>query len=61
VAYDPDGRWLATASIDGTARVYVLSIEELVSLARSRVTRSLTDQECHQYLHLDACPAEGVE
>jgi hypothetical protein len=37
-------------------RVYLLSIEELVALARSRLTRGLTDEECQQYLHVDTCP-----
>jgi WD40 repeat protein len=52
----PDGSRVATASIDGTIRTYVLSTEELVDLARSRVTRSLTTAECQKYLHLEACP-----
>ena len=30
--------------------------EELMALARARVTRSLTDAECRQYLHVDQCP-----
>ena len=33
-------------------------VDELTELAWSRVTRSLTDDECQQYLHLDSCPAE---
>jgi WD40 repeat protein len=56
VAFSPDGRFLATASCDGTARIYVLSIEELVALARQRVTRSLTGEECQKYLHMEECP-----
>jgi WD40 repeat protein/DNA-binding SARP family transcriptional activator len=56
VAFSPDGTRLATASFDGTVRVYLLSIEELVALARGRVTRSLTDEECRQYLHVEECP-----
>jgi hypothetical protein len=30
----------------------------LIALAKSRVTRSLTTEECQQYLHVEACPAE---
>jgi WD40 repeat protein/DNA-binding CsgD family transcriptional regulator len=56
VDFSPDGRLLATASADGTVSLYVLPIDELVELARDRVTRTLTDEECRQYLHLDACP-----
>jgi WD40 repeat protein len=52
----PDGTVIATASSDGKIRTYVLSTEELVELARSRVTRSLTTAECQKYLHVEACP-----
>jgi hypothetical protein len=31
-------------------------MDELTDLARSRVSRSLTTEECRQYLHLDECP-----
>jgi WD40 repeat protein len=55
-ALSPDGRRIATVSADGTIRTYVLSTEELVELARSRVTRSLTTAECQKYLHVDECP-----
>jgi WD40 repeat protein len=57
VAFSPDGRRLITSGFDGTARIYVLPIEELVALAQSRVTRSLTTEECQRFLHVDACPA----
>jgi WD40 repeat protein/DNA-binding XRE family transcriptional regulator len=53
----PDGAHLAVASGDGMVRVYVLPMEDLLALARSRVTRSLTQEECRKYLHVDQCPA----
>ena len=57
VAFSPDGSLLA--SVDGTTvRVWALDIEELLAIARRNVTRSLTDEECRQYLHVDACPAD---
>ena len=56
VAISPDGSQLAVASRDGTARIYLLKIEDLMALARERVTRSLTSEECQQYLHVEACP-----
>jgi WD40 repeat protein len=56
VAFSPDGRFLATASVDGTVALHLLPIDELRTLATQRVTRSLTDEECRQYLHLEACP-----
>jgi WD40 repeat protein len=56
VAFSPDGSQLAVASRDGTARIYLLRLEDLVALAKQRVTRSLTNEECQQYLHMDTCP-----
>jgi WD40 repeat protein len=56
VAFSPDGRLLVTSGWDGTLRFYVLPIEELIALAETRVTRSLTPEECQQFLHLDECP-----
>lgn len=58
VAFNPDGSSLATANRDGTFRVYLLKIEDLVALAKRRITRSLAPEECQQYLHVPACPAE---
>jgi WD40 repeat protein/transcriptional regulator with XRE-family HTH domain len=51
VSFSPDDNQLATAGADGTVRTYSLQLEELVALARSRVTRALTEEECHKYLH----------
>ncbi len=52
IAFSPDGRRLATGGDNGV-RVYLLQIEDLIALARTRVTRSLTSEECQKYLHLD--------
>jgi hypothetical protein len=38
------------------AQAYALRLEDLMALARTRVPRSLTDEECQQYLHVEQCP-----
>jgi WD40 repeat protein/class 3 adenylate cyclase len=57
VTFSPDGRFLATVSGDGTVALHLLRIAQLRDLARERVTRSLTDEECGHYLHVGECPA----
>lgn len=51
VANDPSGL------VQDTVRVYVLPTKDIIALAKSRPTRSLTTEECQQYLHVDTCPA----
>lgn len=57
VAFSPDGRLLAATSGSGLVRIYLTSTAELMTLARSRVTRGLTPAECRQYLRRTGCPA----
>jgi WD40 repeat protein/class 3 adenylate cyclase/tRNA A-37 threonylcarbamoyl transferase component Bud32/energy-coupling factor transporter ATP-binding protein EcfA2 len=57
VVFSPDGQYLITSGFDGTAHVFVLNLDELIQLAHSRETRTLTSQECRQYLHMDSCPS----
>jgi WD40 repeat protein len=56
VAFSPDGSMLATQG-DGILRIWALDIDDLLQIARREVTRSLTDEECRQYLHVDSCPS----
>lgn len=52
-----DGAQLVVASNDGRVRAFLLRLEPLLNLARSRLTRQLTNPECTEFLHVDACPA----
>ncbi len=54
-AFDPTGTRLATSG-DSGVRLYALSIDDLMALARQRVTRALTPMECQTYLHVAECP-----
>jgi WD40 repeat protein/DNA-binding SARP family transcriptional activator len=55
-AFSPDGTRLTTSSTDRTFRIYTLQIKELVAIALSRLTSSLTPLECQKYLHSPQCP-----
>ena len=57
VQFSPDGRRLYVGDTDGTVRGYLVELADLVTLARSRLTRTLTPEECREYLHVEACPA----
>ena len=56
VSFTPDGKQLVTAGADGTVRTYTPALDELIALAESRLTRTLTDEECREFLHEAACP-----
>jgi WD40 repeat protein len=54
-AFSPDGKYIVTGSYDKTARIYACEvcrpIQDVLALARSRVTRGLTPEEREKYLH----------
>lgn len=51
-----DGRHMIALGGDDTLRVYTLDTDELIQIAKDRVTRSFTEDECRAYLHLESCP-----
>jgi WD40 repeat protein len=57
VAISPDGSKLATAGAHGLW-IYLLRLDDLIALAKRRATRSFTEEECLQYLHMNQCPAK---
>jgi WD40 repeat protein len=56
VAFSPDGSQLASVGAEGLVRIWALDLDDLVEIAERELTRTLTDAECKQYLHLTQCP-----
>ena len=51
--YSPDGQRIVTTSSSGTVPIYTTDMEELLEIAKSRVTRQLTAEEKARYGVLD--------
>jgi uncharacterized protein with WD repeat len=49
VAYSPDGQRIAAAGGDSIVQIYTTDMDELLEIAKSRVTRQLTAEEKEKY------------
>jgi WD40 repeat protein len=59
IAFNRDGTLLAAGGDDRQAHIYLLDEKQLVELARNRITRKLTRDECRRYLPAgERCPSE---
>jgi WD40 repeat protein len=56
VEWSPDGKRLASAGTNGNVQIYLIDIQDLLKLARSRVTRDLAPDECQRYFQSETCP-----
>ena len=58
--FSPDGKRIVAGwswrGTPGSIRVLALDLNDLIAIAKSRVTRALTNDECRKYLHVDQCP-----
>jgi hypothetical protein len=56
-SFSPDGKYIVTASSDRTARIALAKIEDVLALARTRVTRNLSCVEWATFLQDSSyCP-----
>ena len=55
--FSQDGARIAVFYSDGRILVHAITSNEVLEIAKGRVTRSLTDAECRTYLHLPVCPS----
>jgi WD40 repeat protein len=53
--FSADGARLASGGQDGLARVWALDVDDLLAVARRKLTRTLTEAECREYLHVGRC------
>jgi WD40 repeat protein len=52
VDFSPDSRYVVTAGNDRMVRIFVVAVDDLMVLARSRLSRGFTIDEGQRYLHL---------
>jgi WD40 repeat protein len=54
--FSQDGSRIAVFYSDGRILVQAITFGDVLEIAKGRVTRSLTDTECREYLHVPSCP-----
>jgi WD40 repeat protein len=54
VVFSPDGKYIATASWDKTARLWISNTEDLIKKASNRLTQNLNREEWEKYILLSA-------
>jgi WD40 repeat protein len=58
VAFSEDGSRVMVIYSDGRIIVHAIALDDVIAIARARVTRGFTEAECSTYLHVSTCPAE---
>jgi WD40 repeat protein len=58
IAFSPDGTSIASVGRDRVVHIYELNIENMIAIAKSRLTRTWTPEECQKYLHTETCPSQ---
>jgi DNA-binding SARP family transcriptional activator/WD40 repeat protein len=58
VAFSRDGSRVAAIYSDGRILVHAIALEDVIDIARARLTRGFTDEECRTYLHVPTCRAD---
>jgi WD40 repeat protein len=53
--FRPGGTHIVSRSVDGVLRLFTIDTDELIDIARSRLTRTLTIDECATF-GIDPCP-----
>ncbi len=56
IAISADSRLLAVLNFDKTVNIFTLDKLDLLRLARNRITRSLSREECFRYFNSQECP-----
>jgi WD40 repeat protein len=61
VEFTPDGKRLVSTRFGNgghdNIQIIALTIDELTHIAKSRLTRTWTLEECQKYLHMEQCPS----